>query len=125
SGGKARSLDLTRSCPALTFTCSVRSLSHILANERFDKVAVWRDARRLSPRRPLSGFLNFVPATPTDNSQFWLWGIRQHRKQLEHISIRVTEIKRRSRHPAKHYRFVGRLPPKVKRNNIGGPKKRR
>ncbi|PYX73012.1 MAG: hypothetical protein DMG78_10450 [Acidobacteria bacterium] len=35
--------------------------------------------------RPLTGFTNFVPATPTDNSQFWLRVIRQHREELEHI----------------------------------------
>src|SRR5947199_3735279 len=73
----------------------------------------------------LSGFVNFIPATPTYYSQFWLRRLRQHGKQLEHISIRVTEIQRCSRHPSKHYRFVGRLPPKVKRNNICRPKARR
>ena len=29
-------------------------------------------------RLPFTGFANFVPATQTDNSQFWLRGIRQH-----------------------------------------------
>src|SRR5947199_7130183 len=72
----------------------------------------------------LSGFVNFIPATPTYYSQFWLRRLRQHGKQLEHISIRVTEIERCSRHPSKHHRFVGRLAPKVERNNIGRAKKR-
>jgi hypothetical protein len=81
--------------------------------------------RRLSRHRSSNGFVNLVPATPTYDSQFWLWGIRQHRKQLEHISIWVTEIERCSGHPSKHHWFVGRLPPKVEWNNIGCPKTRR
>src|SRR5216684_4991561 len=82
------------------------------------------NGRRLSRHRPLNGFVNLVPATPTDNSQFRLRGIRQHRKQLEHISVWVTEIERCSGHPSKHSRFVGRLPPQVERNNIGCSKTR-
>jgi hypothetical protein len=64
------------------------------------------------------GFVNSVPATPTDNSQIWLRGIRQHRKQLEHIPIGVSEKERCSGHPSNHHGFVGRLPAKVERNNI-------
>src|SRR6266567_1312339 len=72
----------------------------------------WRAIYRPSG---LNRFVNLVPATPTDNSQLWLWRIRQHRKKLEHISIWVAEIERCNRHPCKHYGFVGRLAPKSSR----------
>jgi hypothetical protein len=70
------------------------------------------------PNSILAMAMNLPPVAPTHNSQIWLRGIRQHRKQLQHIPIRVSEIERCSGHPCNHHGFVGWRSVKVERNDV-------
>src|SRR5580704_2902329 len=67
---------------------------------------------------PLSGIVNLSPVAPTNNSQIWLRGIRQHRKQLQQVPIGVSKIERCGGHPCNHHWFVGWRPVKVEWNDV-------
>ena len=70
----------------------------------------------------LSKVMTVRPATPINDSQFEVWGVRQHREKLEQVPIRVLEKERSSRHPRKYHRLRSRASRKVEWGDIRSPK---
>ena len=66
--------------------------------------------------------MTVCPVTPTNNSQFEFWGVRQYREKLKQVAVRVSEIERSGRHPGKYHRLIGRISRKVEWGDISGPK---